>query len=114
MKPARRKLITSFWGALPKTDKEKPLTPYPDKIATSTLFGYEHSLSFHHEGKAYMQHIMINTDDLKFENGEMFFDDALEPISTVELQNMSTKKGIEKIDIPLLSFYYSIILSKYQ
>ena len=97
-----------------EADKEKSLTPCPDKLATSTLSGYEHSLSFHQEGKAYMQHLMINTDGLKFENGEMFFDGALEPISTVELKNMSTKKGIEKIDIPLLSFYYSVILTKYQ
>lgn len=97
-----------------KANKSGALTPCPDKLATSTLSGYEHSLSFHQEGKAYMQHLMINTDGLKFENGEMFFDGALEPISTVELKNMSTKKGIEKIDIPLLSFYYSVILTKYQ
>ena len=97
-----------------EADKEKPLTSCPDKLATPTLPGYEHSLSFHQEGKAYMKHLIINTDGLKFENGEMFFDGALEPISTVELKNMSTEKGIEKIDIPLLSFYYSIILTKYQ
>ena len=97
-----------------EANKDGALTPCPDKLATSTLIGYEHSLSFHQEGKAYMQHLMINTDGLKFENGDMFFDGALEPISTVELKNMSTKKGIEKIDIPLLSFYYSVILTKYQ
>ena len=97
-----------------EADREKPLTQCPNKIATPTLPGYEHSLSFHQEGKAYIQHIMINTDGLKFENGEMFFEGALEPISTVELKNMSTKKGIEKIDITLLSFYYSVILTKYQ
>ena len=97
-----------------EASKDGALTPCPEKLAVSTLTHYEHSLSFHQEGRAYMQHLKISTDGLKFENGEMFFDGALEPISTVELKNMSTQKGIEKIDIPLLSFYYSVILTKYQ
>lgn len=97
-----------------EADKEKPLTPCPAQLATPTLSGYEHSLSFHQEGNAYMKHLKIRTDGLTFENGEMFFKGTLEPISTIELKDMQTKEGVEEIDIPLLSFYYSVILSKYQ
>ena len=95
-------------------EKDGALTPCPEKLAVPTLPNYEHSISLHQEGKAYLQHLSISTDGLKFENGEMFFEGALEPISTVELKNMVTNEGIDKIDIPLLTAYYSIILSQYQ
>ena len=43
----------------------------------------------------------------------MFFEGELEPISTVELKDMRTNKGIEEIDIPLLTMYYSIIFASF-
>ena len=95
-------------------EKNGNLTQCPEQLALSTLSDYQNSLSFHQEGKAYMQHLTINTDGLRFENGEMFFAGDLEPISTVELQDMRTNEGIEEIDIPLLTVYYSIIIMKYQ
>ena len=74
---------------------------------------YEHSISLHQDGKAYLQNLSISTDGLQFENGKMFFESELEPISTVELQDMRTNEGIENIDISLLTFYYSIILASF-
>ena len=61
-----------------------------------------------------MEHLIISTDGLRFENGEMFFVCALEPISTVKLQDMRTNEGLKDIDIPLITMYYSVILTKYQ
>lgn len=44
----------------------------------------------------------------------MFFEgNVLRSISTAELRDMRTDKDIEKIDIPLLTVYYSIILKEF-
>ena len=94
-------------------EKSSALTQCPERLAVPTLPNYENSISLHQEGNAYMQYLTISTDGLKFENGEMFFEGALEPISTVELKNMVTNEGIEKIDIPLLTALYNVILTKY-
>lgn len=93
--------------------KENQINSCPNKLAIPTLPNYENSISLHPEGKAYLQHL-ISTKGLRFEDGEMFFEGALEPISTVALQDMHTNEGIENIDIPLLTAYYSIILAQYQ
>ena len=95
-------------------EKENPLDPCPERLAVPTAVNYEYSISLHQEGEAFLQKLTMNTDGLQFENGEMRFNGALEPISTVELKNMLTNKGIEDIDIPLLTMYYSIILAKFQ
>ncbi len=95
-------------------EKENPLVPCPERLAVPTLPNYEYSISLHQDGKAYLQNLSVSTDGLQFENGKMFFNGALEPISTVELQDMRTNEGIEEIDIPLLTMYYSIILVSFQ
>ena len=95
-------------------EKNKPLIPCPDKLAVPTLPNYEHSISLHPAGNAYLEKLTISTNDLQFEDGKMFFKGAFEPISTVELKNIITKEGIEEIDIPLLTMYYSIILAALQ
>ena len=95
-------------------EKDSPLVHCPERLAVPTLPTYEYSISFHQDGKAYLQNLSVSTDGLQFENGKMFFSGALEPISTVELQDMRTNKGIEEIDIPLLTMYYSIILASFQ
>lgn len=86
----------------------------PERLAIPTAINYEYSISLHQEGEAFLQKLTRSTDGLQFENGEMFFKGALEPISTIELQDMRTNEGIEEIDIPLLTMYYSIILAKFQ
>ncbi len=95
-------------------EKDNPLFPCPERLAVPTLPNYEYSISLHQDGKAYLQNLSVSTDGLQFENGKMFFNGDLEPISTVELQDMRTNKGIEEIDIPLLTMYYSIILTSFQ
>ena len=95
-------------------EKESSLDFCPERLAVPTAVNYEYSISLHQEGKAFLQKLTMSTDGLQFENGEMFFKGALEPISTVELQDMRTNEGIEEIDIPLLTMYYSIILAKFQ
>ena len=103
-KPPRTKAIA---------EKNTSILPCPEKLAVPTSPDYQHSISLHHEGKAYLEKL-ISTEGLEFENGKMFFEGALEPISTVELQDMRTNEGIEEIDIPLLTMYYSIILASFQ
>ena len=95
-------------------EKNTSLVPCPERLAVPTLPTYEHSISLHQDGKAYLQNLSVSTDGLQFENGKMFFTGDLEPISTVELQDMCTNEGIEEIDIPLLTMYYSIILLSFQ
>lgn len=94
-------------------EKNTSLVPCPERLAVPTLPTYEHSISLHQDGKAYLQNLSVSTDGLQFENGKMFLSGALEPISTVELQDMRTNEGIEEIDIPLLTMYYTIILAEY-
>ena len=93
--------------------EEGPITPCPNTLAVPTLPQYENSISLHQEGNAYMQNF-VSTDGLEFKDGNMYFKGALSPISTVELQDMRTNEGIEEIDIPLLTMYYSIILTSFQ
>ena len=81
-------------------------------LAVPTLFEYENAISLYQDGKAYL-YPLISINGLKFEDGEMFFEGEFEPISTVELQDMHTNESIEKMDIPLLTVYYSIILKEF-
>ena len=90
-------------------EKNTSIVACPDRLAVPTYPEYEYSISLHHEGKAYLEKLII-TKGLEFKDGKMFFEGALEPISTVELQDMRTNEGIEEIDIPLLTMYYTIIL----
>lgn len=84
----------------------------PERLAVPTYPNYEHSITLHEDGNAHMLNL-ISTKGLEFKDGKMFFEGALAPISTIELQDMRTNEGIEKIDIPLLTMYYSIILNEY-
>lgn len=93
--------------------KDNDISSCPDRLAVPTSPNFEHSISWHQEGKAHLFNLSITTDSLEFKDGKMFFKGALEPISTVELKDMSTNEGIEEIDIPLLTMYYSIILNSF-
>ena len=106
--------MTKSYRTKALAEKESPLDLCPERLAVPTAGNYEYSISLHQEGKAFLQKLTLSTDCLQFENGEMFFNGALEPITTVELQDMRTNEGIEDIDIPLLTMYYSIILAKFQ
>ena len=106
--------MTKTYRTKVAAQKNNSIDQCPERIAIPTAVNYEYSISLHQEGKAFLQKLTMSTDGLQFENGEMFFKGTLEPITTVELKNMQTNEGIEEIDIPLLTMYYSIILAKFQ
>ena len=82
-------------------------------LALPTFFEYENAISLYQSGKAHLYPV-ISTKRLRFENGEIIFEgDTLHSISVAELKDMHTREGIEKIDIPLLNVYYSIILKEF-
>ena len=94
-------------------DGEKVVNADISALVIPTLNSYENAISLYKAGKAYLYPV-VSTKGVRFENGEMFFeDDALRSLSTAELRDMRTDKGIDKIDIPLLNVYYSIILKEF-
>ena len=81
-------------------DGEKVVNADISALVIPTLNSYENAISLYKAGKAYLYPV-VSTKGVKFENGEMFFeDDALRSISTAEIRDMRTDKGIDKIDIP--------------
>lgn len=104
--------MTKSYRTKALAEKTNDIVPCPERLAVPTSPDYQHCISLHHEGKAYLEKL-ISTKGLEFKDGKMFFEGALEPISTVELQDMRTNKGIEEIDIPLLTMYYSIIFASF-
>ena len=96
-----------------REDGEKIVDADIERMSVPTLNEFENAISLYNGGKAYLYPV-VSTQGLRFENGEMFFEgDALRSITTAELRDMRTDKGIEKIDIPLLTIYYSIILKEF-
>ena len=106
--------MTKAYRTKALAEKSNDLVPCPDRLAVPTSPVYLYSVSLHKGGKAYLEKLTMSTDGLQFENGKMFFKGELEPISTVELQDMTTNEGIEEIDIPLLTMYYTLILAAFQ
>ena len=88
------------------------VTMLPSIIATPTLPGWENGVSLHQQGHAYLQPTMpLDVDSLNFHNGKLYFEGKA--FSEATLESIKTKEGIEKIDLPLLRFYYSIILEQF-
>lgn len=85
----------------------------PGAIIQPTLSGYQYGLSLYQDGNAYLQPLS-STDNLQFRDGKLFFKGRLEEVSAAELQNIKTKEGIEKIDLPLLKSFYSVILTDFE
>ena len=104
--------IVSYRTQALAEENTSSLDPCPEMLAVPTSPDYQHCISLHHEGKAYLEKL-ISTEGLEFKDSKMFFKGKLEPISTVELQDMRTREGIEEIDIPLLTMYYTIILASF-
>lgn len=96
---------------------DKVLDNYPEKVAVPTFQPYQNALSLLPDGNAYLQP-GINVDNLKFQDGKLFFEDPtgmMRKITEVELiTNFKTKEPIANINgLPLLRTYYSIILQNY-
>ena len=79
---------------------DKVLNHYPDKVAVPTFQPYQNALSLLPDGNAYLQP-GINVDNLKFQDGKLFFEDPtgmMRKITEVELiTNFKTKEPIAKI-----------------
>lgn len=86
---------------------------YPTAVAAVTLSNYDNAISLYENGNAYLAPLP-GTDGLKFEDGKMYFEGSLAPISEAQLQNMKTKESISTIDLPLLRSFYSILLAETQ
>ena len=97
--------MTKTYRTKALAEKSNDIVLCPDRLAVPTSPDYQHCISLHQEGKAYLEKL-ISTKGLEFRDGKMFFEGELEPISTVELQDMRTNEGIEDIDIPLLTMYF--------
>jgi len=85
----------------------------PSTLIQPTLSGYQYGLSLYNGGNAYLQPLS-STDNLRFEDGKLFFKGRLEEVSAAELQNIKTKEGIADLDLPLLKSFYSIILTDFE
>lgn len=96
-----------------KVDAAGVVKNMPGAIIQPTLSGYQYGLSLYQDGNAYLQPLS-STDNLQFRDGKLFFKGRLEEVSAAELQNIKTKEGIEKIDLPLLKSFYSVILTDFE
>ena len=97
-----------------KAEEAGAITEAPTSLVIPTLSSYQHSMSLYKDGGAYLQPLN-SMDGLRFESGRLYFDDArMKEVSEAELRDLRTKKGIEKIDLPGLRFYYSILFNQFQ
>lgn len=96
-----------------RSDATGVVKSMPGTLIQPTLSGYQYGLSLYQDGNAYLQPLS-KTDNLRFEDGKLFFKGRLEEVSAAELQNIKTKEGIEKIDLPLLKSFYSVILKDFE
>jgi len=106
-----------------KAQEESTLADMPQVMAITTLKDYRNSISFYQKGKAYMiQFDRAAIESMKFEDGKLLMPvldkpgvkPRLKALSKLELQNVTTKEGIEKIDLPFLVLIYTIYLKEYE
>lgn len=91
----------------------------PDRLALITAKGFEYGLSPHQENKAKAYLEPLNPDaanNLRFdsEQGLLYFEGSLRPVSEVQLENIRTKETIGALNLPLLTSIYSIFLNRFQ
>ena len=90
---------------------------YPDNIVVPTFQPYQFATSLFQSGNAYLQ-AGVNTKNLKFQDGKLFFEDStgiMRRVSEVELiTDFATKEPITEIDeLGFLRAYYSVLLIHY-
>ncbi len=89
----------------------------PDKIATPTYKPYQYAVTLFEGSNAYLQP-NIDTSNLKFQDGKLFFEDPtgiMRKVSEIELiTNFKTQEPVTELTgLPFLKVYYSIILKYY-
>lgn len=90
----------------------------PDIIPALSLREYQNATSLYQGGNAYLLPIK-GPDNLVFQDGKLFFQDntafhGVREATEMELRNMTTKEGIESIDLVLLRTLYGIILRHFE
>lgn len=84
------------------------LQDYPANLATITFASYDNAMSLYQGGNAYLMPLP-GMDGLKFEDGKLYFEGNLKPITEAELQVMRTKENISSVNLPLLRSLYTLI-----
>ena len=106
-----------------KAQEESSIVDMPQVMAVTTLKDYRNSISFYQKGKAYMiQFDSAAIKSMEFRDGNLYMPvldkpgvkPRLKALSKLELQNVTTKEGIEKIDLPFLVLIYTIYLKEYE
>ena len=94
--------------------KAGSIIPLPSYLATITLPNWEYGVSLLSDGNAHLEPIQaFVADRLQFEDGVLYFENSngqKEEFTEAHLRKGMTKEGIDKINLPLLRFYYSTIL----
>ena len=85
----------------------------PKHLAVTTAREFQFATSLFQQGNAYLQQFK-GIENLRFNEGRLYFPETLKQVSEVELQNMQTKENITEIDLPLLRVFYNVILSEFQ
>ena len=90
----------------------------PPLQASPTLTTFQSTLSMYRDrtSKAYLLALKDGAMDvLKFQEGRLFFSNgATSPVGEAELQNLVTKQEVDRIDLPLLRTFYSILYKEFE
>ena len=87
------------------------LSSLPDRLAVITNPHYQYGVSFFQHNDAWLQ-LLSTAEGLEYDKEKGLRFKGI-PMSNAELKNLFTKKGVEDINLPLLKFFYSIILKNF-
>jgi len=87
------------------------LSTLPSRLAIITAPLYQYGVSFYQHNNAWLQ-LLSNAEGLEYDKEKGLRFKGI-PMSNAELKNLFTKKGVEDINLPLLKFFYSIILKNF-
>lgn len=94
-----------------KSKIAKTLSSLPDRLAVITNPHYQYGVSFFQHNDAWLQ-LLSTAEGLEYDKEKGLRFKGI-PMSNAELKNLFTKKGVEDINLPLLKFFYSIILKNF-
>ena len=90
----------------------------PDAIANITYPGFEYGVSMLADGNAHLELLdTVTADRLQFKDGLLYFEDdngGRQEFTEAHLRKAATKEGIDKINLTLLRYYYSVILKEFE
>jgi len=90
----------------------------PDVIANISFPGFEYGVSMLADGNAHLELLdTVTADRLQFKDGLLYFEDdsgGRQEFTEAHLRKAATKEGIDKINLTLLRYYYSVILKGFE